>query len=163
LPSLKAALPRVLKWLKRRGRSREDAEDLIQQACLRLHEYYEEGHAVVNEEAFLTGIIRNLEIDQYRRAQHLPYAREAIEELEQNQQIYDSGPAPDEVLDREQRLEIVWKALDERSVRVRDVFFDRLAGYSYKEIAAAYGISESAVEKNITRGYLTLMNMRVQK
>jgi len=39
---------RLLKFLRRKGRSREDAEDLIQEAMLRLHLYGQEV-TVVNE------------------------------------------------------------------------------------------------------------------
>ena len=43
---------RLLKFLRRKGRSHEDAEDLIQEAMLRLH-LYGQAVPVVNEEAFL--------------------------------------------------------------------------------------------------------------
>ncbi len=50
---------RLLKYLRRKGRSREDAEDLIQEAMLRLHVYAKDD-AVVNEEAFLRRAVHNL-------------------------------------------------------------------------------------------------------
>ncbi len=56
----------LLTYLRRKGKSREDAEDLIQEAMLRLH-IYAKGDAVVNEEAFLRRAVHNLAIDQYRR------------------------------------------------------------------------------------------------
>jgi DNA-directed RNA polymerase specialized sigma24 family protein len=61
-----AYLVRLKRSLMRKGRSREDAEDLIQEALLRLH-VYAKGHAVLNEEAFLRHAVHNLAIDQYRR------------------------------------------------------------------------------------------------
>ncbi len=48
------------------GRSTEDAEDLIQEAMLRLH-LYGQAASVVNEEAFLRHAVHNLSIDQHRR------------------------------------------------------------------------------------------------
>jgi hypothetical protein len=60
-----ASFDRLLKFLMRKGRSREDAEDLIQEAMLRLHTYTRED--VRNKEAFLRSTVRNLAIDQYRR------------------------------------------------------------------------------------------------
>lgn len=60
-----ASFNRLLRFLMRKGRSREDAEDLIQEAMLRLHTYDRED--VQNKEAFLRCAVRNLAIDQYRR------------------------------------------------------------------------------------------------
>ena len=57
---------RLLTYLRRKGKSREDAEDLIQEAMLRLHVYAKDD-AVVNKEAFLRRAVHNLAIDQYRR------------------------------------------------------------------------------------------------
>jgi RNA polymerase sigma factor (sigma-70 family) len=157
---LKALRALLLKRFTRRDRSHEDTEDLIQEACLRLLEYQGKGHVVVSEEAFLTATVKNLATDQYRTAQRHPYVQETNEELEQNMHIGDSGPTPDEVLEGQQRLEIIRKALDERSVRMRKVFFARHAGYSYKAIATTFAISESTVEKDIARAFLTIRDMR---
>src|ERR1700722_15071056 len=57
---------RLLRFLRRKGRSREDAEDLIQEAMLRLHVYGREA-PVVNEEAFLRHAVHNLSIAWARR------------------------------------------------------------------------------------------------
>src|SRR6202020_2135408 len=61
-----AYFKRLLKFLRRKGRSHEDAEDLIQEAMLRLHLYGREV-PVHNEEAFLRHAVTNLSIDQHRR------------------------------------------------------------------------------------------------
>ena len=160
MASLKEARARVLKWLTRKGRSRPDAEDLIQEACLRLHEYCWTGHAVVNKEAFLNKVARRLSIDQYRAAQRHPSVDVAVEEIAQRLQIYAPGTQPDEVLDSEQRLENIRKELDARSIRMRQVFFAHRAGYSYKKIAAEFKISASSVEKDIARAVLIIMEMK---
>jgi len=55
-----------MKFLRRKGRSHEDAEDLLQEAMLRLH-LYGQAVPVVNEEAFLRHAVNNLSIDQHRR------------------------------------------------------------------------------------------------
>jgi RNA polymerase sigma-70 factor (ECF subfamily) len=155
---LKALFPRLLKRFTRFGRSQEETEDLIQEACLRLYEYYGAGHAVVNEEAFLYRTAKNLATDRYRKAQRHPHVQ--LEEFEQNEQIYDSAAALDEVLDGEQRLEKIERALDEQSVRMRKMFSAYQAGYTQKEIAILYAVSKSTVEKSITRAFLTIMEMR---
>ena len=64
-----AHFERLLKFLRRKGRSHEDAEDLIQEAMLRLHRYRRAAVPVVNEEAFLTHAVQNLSIDLHRRCE----------------------------------------------------------------------------------------------
>src|SRR6202021_1421989 len=56
---------RLLKFLRRKGRSREDAEDLIQEAMLRLHAYAADD-AVKNPEGLLRQTLANLASDRYR-------------------------------------------------------------------------------------------------
>jgi len=62
-----AHFERLLNFLRRKGRSHEDSEDLIQEAMLRLHCYRRSEQPVVNEEAFLTHAVQNLAIDLHRR------------------------------------------------------------------------------------------------
>jgi hypothetical protein len=59
-------IARLLRYLQRKGRSREDAEDLIQEAMLRLH-VYAHNVAIEDDEAFLRRAVHNLAVDQYRR------------------------------------------------------------------------------------------------
>jgi hypothetical protein len=75
-----ASFDRLLEFLMRRGRSREDAEDLIQEAMLRLHTYT--GEDVQNKEAFLRCTVRNLAIDQYRRDRSRLQGEVPIEDVE---------------------------------------------------------------------------------
>ena len=49
--------------LRRRGRTREDAEDLIQEAFLRVKIYCDEGGEVREPEAFLVRTVLNLSRD----------------------------------------------------------------------------------------------------
>jgi DNA-directed RNA polymerase specialized sigma24 family protein len=66
MASRPAYFERLMKFLRRKGRSREDAEDLIQEAMLRLHVYGRDT-PVVNEEAFLRHAAYNLSIVWVRR------------------------------------------------------------------------------------------------
>jgi hypothetical protein len=66
MKSRPAHFKRLLKSLRRKGRSHEDAEDLLQEAMLRLH-LYGKAVPVLNEEAFLRRAANNLSIDQHRR------------------------------------------------------------------------------------------------
>src|SRR5277367_5771255 len=98
-----AYFKRLLKFLRRKGRSHEDAEDLIQEAMLRLHIYGREV-PVVNEEAFLRHTVNNLSIDQHRRDR--PDLRQAvpIEELDARSPLIAPQSTPAETFEALQRL-----------------------------------------------------------
>src|SRR5438045_1253729 len=90
---------RLQRLLRRRGCPREDAEDMIQDAFLRLHIYCKSAE-VREREAFLVRTTLNLAIDRRRRLQHRVFTSEALEDLP----LVDDTPAPDEVVDLQQRL-----------------------------------------------------------
>ncbi len=143
---------RLMKLLRGHGRSEEEAEDLIQEALLRLHEYcVQKKQEVRDEEAFLLRTVHNLHIDQHRRDRRHLYVNSPVEELEASRPLADPAPAPDEVFAAQQRLREISDALEAISTRTREVFFAHRAGYGQAEIAAYHGISESAVEKHIAR------------
>jgi RNA polymerase sigma factor (sigma-70 family) len=154
-----ACFARLLKLLQRRGRSQEDAEDLIQEALLRLHEYCR-SRPVRDEEAFLVHCVKNLSIDRHRRERRHLYANQSVEDMEATLALTDSAPAPDEVFDSQQRLERIRSTLDAVSTRTREIYFAHRAGYSYAEIAEHLRISPSAIEKHIARAVLALMDVR---
>lgn len=134
------------KLLRRRGATPEQAEDLVQEAVLRLHAYTRQGGQVQNQEAFLTRTAINLSVDQHRRARLDSYESEPVENLD----LPDLEPTPDEVFAAEQRLIRMRDALDRANPRTREVFFmHRLYGFSHAEIARRLRISVSAVEKHV--------------
>jgi RNA polymerase sigma factor (sigma-70 family) len=154
-----ALLRRLQKLVRHRGRSQEDAEDLIQDALVRLTEYCRTAQ-VLNEEAFLERTIVNLSIDRHRRACRRPQAAESVEEIAETLPLLDTSPGPDEVLAAQQRLNEIKEALDAISVRTREIYLAHRAGYSHQDLAAAFGVSTSTVEKAIARAVVALMDMR---
>lgn len=134
------------KLLRRRGATPEQAEDLVQEAMLRLHAYTRQGGQVQNPEAFLTRTAINLSVDQHRHARLDSYEREPVESLE----LPDLAPTPHEVFVAEQRLIRMQDALDRANPRTREVFFmHRLYGFSHAEIARRLRVSVSTVEKHV--------------
>jgi RNA polymerase sigma factor (sigma-70 family) len=156
IKSRPAHFKRLLKFLRRKGRSHEDAEDLIQEAMLRLHVY---GRAVpvVNEEAFLRQAVTNLSIDQHRR-DRLDLRKDVpIEEFDARSPLIAQESTPEETLEAEQRLSRVREVLDAVSVRTRQIYFAHRAGYSYAEIADYMNISQITIKRHIARALLTIM------
>ena len=149
--------------LRRRGQTREDAEDLVQEAFLRLHTFLADGQSVRKPDGFLVRTVLNLAVDARRRDKRDRrdcFVAEAIEELP----LVDIAPSPEEILDAERRLLQMRNALDRRvSARTRDVFFlHRLEGFTHEEIAERLNISQRSVEKHIARA-ITAVWMERQK
>jgi RNA polymerase sigma-70 factor (ECF subfamily) len=156
MPSRPRYFERLLKFLRRKGRSQEDAEDLIQEAMLRLHVYGREA-AVANEEAFLRQAVSNLSIDQHRRDRGT-FAREVpIEELDPRHPLIAAHPNPEDLLETQQRLAHIRAVLDAVSPRTREIYFAHRAGYSYAEIAAHMNLSHITIKRHIARGLLAIM------
>jgi RNA polymerase sigma-70 factor (ECF subfamily) len=146
---------RLSSLLRRLGRSREDAEDLIQEAFLRLHVYCQT-HEVRQEEAFLVRTVQNLAVDAHRRSHANSYVEAPVESLA----VLDLHPTPDEDFALKQRLDQVRAVLDSLKPRTREVFLmHRIDGYSSRQIAATFEITVSAVEKHIARAVLALMSV----
>lgn len=140
--------------LLRRGRSREEAEDLIQDAFLKMQEYCRQGGEVRQPEGFLMRIVLRLAANARRDAHRELYSEHPVEDLTL---LIDAGPTPDEVLAGDQCLERMRNALDALSHRTRDIFFmQRLDGLSYAQIARQMGLSISAVEKHVASALATL-------
>lgn len=153
MDSLAAYLRSLQKLLRRRGETSDRAEDLVQEAYLRMQVYCKEGHEVRRPEAFLLRTVLNLAVDVRRREHRDRYETDTVEELH----LPDLAPTPDEVFAAEQRLIRTRNTLDRVSRRTRQVFFmHRLQGYSYVEIAKRLGISVSSVEKHIASAVTVL-------
>jgi RNA polymerase sigma factor (sigma-70 family) len=147
-----AHFERLLNFLRRKGRSHEDAEDLIQEAMLRLHRYRRAAVPVVNEEAFLTHAVQNLSIDLHRR-------HEVRRELsfERGSPVLIEPATPEKSIDAEQRLHRIGALLEAASIRTREIYFAHRAGYSYDEIAAHFKISHITIRRHIARALLVVM------
>lgn len=90
---LKTQLRQLQKLLRRRGSSPQDAEDLVQEAVVRLFAYTRKVGEVRNTEAFLTHTAMNLAVDLHRSSRLDRFEPEPVEVLD----LLDLGPAPDEV------------------------------------------------------------------
>jgi RNA polymerase sigma-70 factor (ECF subfamily) len=150
---LMAHFPRLEKLLRRRGRTREEAEDLIQEAFLRVKLYCDEGGQLKTPEAFLVRTVLNLASDARAREHRELYSEKRIETL----LLLDDGPTPEELLAAEDCLRDLERTLDAINPRTREVFFmHRLDGLSYAQIAAHFDVSVSSVEKHIAKAMAAL-------
>lgn len=152
-----AHFDRLLRFLTRKGRTREDAEDLIQEALLRLH-LYAKRDVVVNEEAFLIHAVRNLAIDRYRSDRSIEGGEVQIDDIDRQHPLIAPSPTPDQILDSQQRLDQLTAQLDSVSRRTREVYLAHRSGYTHAEIANDMGIAEITVKRHIARAHLIILN-----
>lgn len=150
---------RLRKLLLRRGRTHAEAEDLIQDAFVKMQEYCEGGRQVYHPESFLVRTVLRL-ASNAKRDEH----RDLYCEVEDLARIVATTPAPDEVLAADQCLERMRDALDRVSPRTREIFFmQRLDGLTYAEIAQRIGVSVSAVEKHMACALVALADVTQQE
>ncbi|WP_284620660.1 RNA polymerase sigma factor [Aquabacterium humicola] len=147
----KAAFARVRSALMRRGRTSDEADDLVQEAWVRLA-CYEKERDVVQPEAFLMRAALNLSIDAYRarasRGEEL-----VIDEVE----LVDAAPTAEAIMLGRERIARLSVGLGRLSDRTRDIFLaHRIDGLSYQEIARQHRLSISAVEKHVAKATLMI-------
>ncbi len=153
----------LISFFLRRVRDTAEAEDLTQQALLRLMSAVRRGE-VENVESFLFTIAGNLVRDHHRRS----VRRSVDATLSVDAQLIDAlaqemveERSPERVLIGRQSVGEVVQALDELDERTRDIFIlFRLENMKQRDIAALYGISQSTVEKHVARAALHLATKR---
>lgn len=149
----------LLSYFLRRVRNRAQAEDLVQDALLRVIRA-SEVEVIEHPESYVFKVAANLLKDSKRHAsRHPTVARAMLEEDaggEVEEMLVDER-SPERVLDGETSLAQVLQALSELSEMTRNVFvLFRLEHMKQKDIAVLYGIGQSTVEKHVMRAVLHL-------
>lgn len=125
------------------------AEDIAQETWLRIQRLSQPPE-VDNPRAYLFRVAANLAVDHLRseKARTRYISAETIQE-----DVPNGNPSLDTVIDYQQRLSILRKAVDELPPRCREVFMlHKFKDLSHKEIASRLGISRNMVEKHMIRG-----------
>jgi RNA polymerase sigma factor (sigma-70 family) len=142
----------LLAYFGRRVKSRHEAEDLTQDVFERVLRSLETG-PILNAEALVFRIAVNLLRDRARRVR-----RHGVEESLPADTIAEFADAltvdfsTERVVLAESALTEVLTALSELSARTRAMFYlYRLENLKIRQIAELYGISPSAVEKQVAK------------
>ncbi len=135
--------PHLLDFIRRRVRTTEDAEDILQDVLYQLVASYSVTEPIEKLTAWLFHVARNRIVDWYRKKrpgalpedEHSPGDPLNLEDI-----LYDSSLSPDTLYGRS----VVWSeladALDDLPEEQREVFvLHELEGKSFKEIAAETG------------------------
>lgn len=148
-----------LRWLTRQlmhyGRTREEAEDLIQEAYLRVHQYCERGNEAREPEKVLVRTAMRLSMNHARDSHDRLHVAQSVEELA----LIDPRPPTDEALTAQETLMHVTRLLDSIEPRSREAFLlHRVDGLTYTQIARQLGVSVSSIEKHIAWAMAVLMD-----
>jgi RNA polymerase sigma factor (sigma-70 family) len=149
----------LLSYFLRRVRDRSQAEDLVQDALLRVIRACE-CEVIEHPESYVFKVAANLLKDSKRHAVRHPTVRCAALEEDATGEVDDTlidERSPERVLDGETSLAQVLQALSELGELTRNVFvLFRLEHMKQKDIAALYGIAQSTVEKHVMRAVVHL-------
>ncbi len=140
--------PALLKYVKRMLVSAEDAEDIVQESCIRLLRVRDLWRSEREARAVLFKIATNLARDEMRRRKtrrhghHQPY--ETLELVAEQEHV-------DEILDQDIARQIISQTLLRLPARYREVFNLHVEGHlSYRAIARQLGVSTKTVERDMS-------------
>jgi RNA polymerase sigma factor (sigma-70 family) len=134
-------------------RDESDAEDLVQEACVRGFARFDELESHADPRAWLILVMRRVYIDQGRR-----YERRNVESMETTQAVMQAdGPGPAEAVDgavRFERLDRAWRFLDaeQRSL----LALHDIEGYSLAELVEMTGTKEGTLKSRLHRARVKL-------
>ncbi|MEL6667266.1 MAG: sigma-70 family RNA polymerase sigma factor [Pseudomonadota bacterium] len=148
----------AVSFIARRVRSLEEAEDVVQEAMLKLFENPPE-EAVKNPGGYLIKVSLNIAIDRHRSAQARKDREHQWAELRQHPTTNMRDPEQS-AIDRAE-LQTSINTLGELGPTVRRVFvLHRIQGYSHAEVAQETGLSRSTVEKHVMKAMKFLLKSR---
>ena len=87
----------------------------------------------------------------------IPTPSAKVDELLRRLQQQDSNEPPDDPLEADKRLLRIQALLSDVDQRTREIFIAARSGHTYPEIAEAWGISVSKVQKCVARGLLEIV------
>lgn len=130
------------------------AADLVQDTFVRVAQ--QPTAAESNSRAYLYRVAHNLAIDHYRmreRRQTIPTAHEDLVE------IVDEAPLPERAAEGGQHVLILQHALAALPSLTQEIFrLNRIEGQTYQAIARRLRISESSVQKHLSRALQAAMS-----
>lgn len=145
-------------WLTR---SRQDAEDVVQEACMRAFRYFDAFHGD-DGRAWLLAIVRNTFYTWYcenrKREDTMAFDEECHSHQEANPAERDDNP--EVLLMRKDQQRVLQQAIEKLPLAYREVIVLReLEDLSYKEIASIVDISIGTVMSRLGRGRKLLAAM----
>lgn len=139
----------LLRYLARTWSNRDEIQDLRQEIYVRVYEAAAKGRPLAPK-SFMFTTARNLLADRIRRGRVVSI--EATADLDSLNVLIDEI-SPEQRTSAREELSLLAQALDSLAPQCRRVVWMRkVEGISQKQVAERLGITEGAVEKQITKG-----------
>ncbi len=146
--------PALRAWLSRRRLDGLDVDDVIQEAYTRLIAA-ESVHHISDAKSYTFQIAASVVIDHLRRMKVVSIS--SLPDLDYLEVVSDDPTPERQVIDRDE-LHRLAQAIAGLPAKVREVFtLRRVYGLSQREVAEKMGLSESTVEKHMSRGFLIML------
>jgi len=150
-------------WLKSRYGDLCDADDVLQEALMRVLKA-QARKPIEAPKAFFFALARNIAVDSIRKSRVSSaeplFESEAMDILDEDEDVA-------ETVARNQELSILTRAIQSLPTRCRRIFtLSRVYGMTYKQIAREMGISVNTVAAQVTIGLSKVekfMNSRVRE
>jgi RNA polymerase sigma factor (sigma-70 family) len=133
-------------------RSTADAEDLVQEVCLRAYPRLDEIEKLEQPRGWLLRVLYRLFIDQRRR-----YDRRHVRPIDDDEEFVSDEPGPAEEADRalhRWRVEDAWQYLNQEQ-RLMLALHD-VEGYTLAEIHSLTGLKEGTIKSRLHRARVRL-------
>lgn len=145
---LRPHLERLYRLAFRFTGSREDAEDLVQELCVRVFPKLAQLQTLDQPGPWLARALHNLFVDEVRRQGHSPV--EAVDELPE---VASDDPGPEDQVLRELTLERLEAALARLSPEQRAVVaWHDIEGYTLEELANSRDLPLGTLKSRLHRG-----------
>jgi RNA polymerase sigma-70 factor (ECF subfamily) len=131
--------------------SRAEAEDITQEAFIKLYHAFKEGKQIENLKAWLYRVAHNLALNQIRNQQFISPLGE-MEWAEIAEFLPDLDTNPEEKLLKLERRERLHNAMKILTAQERQCLHLRAAGFRYREIAEIMNIGIPTVGEYLKRG-----------
>ena len=136
----------LFKFALKLTRDYQDAQDLWQDTCLRAYRYKDKFREGTNFKAWISTILRNLFITQWKKKKRRGVVSEPVEEylyaIENTQSVPNAG-------ERHMRMDNIMQRLNRLGKIYKLPFYMHYQGYEYKEIAGYFGIPVGTVKSRI--------------
>lgn len=141
-----------------------DAGDMTQEAFIKVFRNISKFNFQSSFNTWLHRIVKNVCIDELRKRKKGTIisldASISSEDGEFTMQIPDESPGIQEILEKQESREFLWKALDELKENHRLVLvLADIKGYDYTEVADMIGIPVGTVKSRISRARIKLADI----
>jgi RNA polymerase sigma-70 factor (ECF subfamily) len=142
----------LMRLARRLVREEAEAEDLVQETCLKAFRGFHQFRPGSNGKAWLVTILLNAARDRMRKASHTPPVL-SFDEIAEFVRLRHQGPLPEEVTTQANLRRVVRLAIDDLPPDFRVVvLLADVEGFRYKEIADMIGCPIGTVMSRLYRG-----------